>query len=197
MIPVKLCKNRGFTLVETMVTAMLLAILVEVFSILFLSTQKANLRSQVLIDLQQQARNGMEQLTNELSVSTVAQVVAPIPTPCGNECYGEKIVFRVPVVTGALFENTIFTNNLLIKWGADGFLGNQITYMAVKNPGGADDHHLVRQTPTSTRTITANIKELAFLRDENVIECTVTAEKFLSENYALSIPLKSAVLLKN
>ncbi len=124
-------KKKGFTLVEMMAVVFISMIIFAAVFGLFLMGRNSWLVGKTYVELQQKTRTAMDKMVNELSQSASSQAV--IVSCDGAECNGNKVIFKVPTITSAQVANTIFDELGNIKWGAEGYLAGEITYMALPN----------------------------------------------------------------
>jgi hypothetical protein len=143
-------RNRGLSLVETLVVLLItISFLVVIFGV-FLVGRNSWATSAAYIDLQEKTRLAMDKMAKELSTSNPITVTIGdcnnLPPNFGYECYGNYIEFQVPVVT----DGTIFNNSGKIKFGAEDHEGWTIKYLVQQ--GGANDHRLIRIAPENMPT---------------------------------------------
>ncbi|MBM3251645.1 MAG: hypothetical protein FJZ11_02525 [Candidatus Omnitrophica bacterium] len=100
-------KNRGFTLTEVMVgTLIAMGLMAVIFSI-FITLNTALAKSSVSINLKQQAQIAMDKMQRILQQSA-SQTIKIEACPNG-VCSGDKITFKVPVITNDAVSGTVFS----------------------------------------------------------------------------------------
>jgi len=127
-------KNKGFSLIEIIVVAVIgIGLLSVVFGV-FITGRNSWSKGAVLIDLQAKTRLAMDRMVRELSSSEPTQVTID---NCGGDCAGQMISFRIPVAV----DGSIYDSEGNIRWGAEGTQDWTIQYFA------DNDHNLIRRIP--------------------------------------------------
>jgi len=153
--------NRGFTLVEILVTCLLVSIIG--FGIIgsSLTASKVYEREAVLLQLQQQARLAMDAMTSELRAAKNLTF--------NNET---SLVFNTPNLTGVAYYLNSSTNQIIREYpsGTTKVLGNNISYLNLSSDGSSMNCSLRTAKSFWGTTITfpasGNFTEVVNLRNE-------------------------------
>ena len=144
----------------------------------------------VQIQVQRDARRGMDTMVRELrqSGSSTIEVVLPDGSPYDN------ITFRIPEDIDN--DGDVIDNNGLLEWG------NSISYFIDTNDVNSDGitSQLLRSAGGQSRVLANNITNLQFRRGlttPNIIEIALQAQKSIVPGRSLQATLNSQVSLRN
>ena len=125
-------KNKGFTLVETMLVVLISVFMFGVLLSLFFMGQKTFVTGSTMVELQQKARFAMDRIAGELILSTPAQVEIKKDSS-SDYAEGDVIALKTPQVTSDPVKDTMYNSNSTIKWGAEGDTAKSIRYLVPSN----------------------------------------------------------------
>lgn len=133
-------KKNGFTLIEILITVVLAVV---VFSAVMVATRigiSSSLSTANRSDLIAKARNALTRVSQDIASSNinVMSIVSCAVPDAPDECLGNKILFKVPVVDGTPLADTGYTADGIPKYGAEGKQNCQYQYMVDPN------NHLIR-----------------------------------------------------
>ena len=171
---------KGFTLVETMVTVLLFAIIIGVVSsVLILGRDSFEVNS-IRADLQQSLRNSMNWMTKDLRQTSPASILN-----IGVGASASSVQFKIPtyVASGSIVWSDVITYSI----------------------GGSNSDQLMREGPltgesssSGERIIARNISSLTVAHtSSSIVNVSLQAQKTTLKNRQITLNLSFQVRLRN
>lgn len=146
-------KNKGFSLIEIMIVALISASFLGIIFSVFLIGRNSWAKSAVYIDLQEKTRLAMDKIASELSLSNASEITIKSCSsnpPTGFGCYGDWIEFKVPIVNSDTLADTVYNADGTIKFGVNKRSDWAIKYFV--SATSPNIHRLIRVIPEETTT---------------------------------------------
>ncbi len=169
--------SQAFTLVETMMTVLIFSFVLASLYTVLAAGQSSWETNKTRIEMQQQVRNAMDWMINDLRQSGGSSI-ADVPA---NGTWYNQITFKTPSgVSGGS-----------ISWNA-----STIRFIL----GGTGGNQLQRIDASGTRVIAQNIQTIQFRRQSsssNILEVNITAQEISVKGLTMQYPFNFKVQIRN